>query len=71
MDCGVMLRDKFVYVVEGGFTGLSHCFLSAHGSTVCSCRMLGFQGMFWREKQTLPFVCIYISFDLLFVILTF
>lgn len=39
MDCDVMPRDKFVYVVERGFTSLSHCFLSAHASTVCSCRV--------------------------------
>lgn len=58
MDCGVMPRDKFVYVVEGGFTGLSHCFLSAHGSTVCSCRMLGFKDVL--ERKTNIIFCIYI-----------
>lgn len=72
MDCDVMPRDKFVYVVERGFTGLSHCFLSAHASTVCSFRVLGSQDMFWKEKQTLSFIPIDIfSFDLLFIILTF
>lgn len=43
MGCDVMPRDKFVYVVESRFNGFSHCFLFAHASTVCSCRVLGSQ----------------------------
>lgn len=66
-----MPKDKFVYVTEGGFTGLSHCFLSAHASTVCSWRMLGSHTSFGKKSKhyllylsTSSLLIFYLSFSL-------
>lgn len=63
MGYDVMPRDKFIYAVESGLTGFSHSFLFACASTVCSCRVLGSDGILLKRKtNTVFYICRHLLF---------
>lgn len=70
VGCDVLPRYKFVYAVESGLIGFSHCFFFANASTVCSHRVLCSQEIFLKRKANIIFyICRYLLFHFL-VILT-